>query len=400
MADVQQVYTIVNAIMRQGFGETAVEVVDLAGFISTGNDVLSTQENKDIFTGALSDVIGRTIISIRAYNPSYEYIVRNTFDYGMALRKIYVDVGDAMENPSWEIGEESYQPDFAPVYTPEVKEYLFAKRSTYEFGVTIPDYQLETAFHNPMEMALLIDGIFVAMDNRFKASLESMISLTMAAFIARKMSEKKGMYGVNLLSIYNAATGNSLTQDQARITPDFYRYSNAQISLFCDRFERMSRIFNNAGNLRHTPEDLQVLLVLSDYAKASQSYLQSDTFHDEYVEMPYYRTVPYWQGSGENYDFSSVSAIDVQIGNTEYKMDGIVALLYDHEALGITFDRERMATQRNGHAEYTDYWHKADRGYFNDMSENGIVFYMADTDGITESEVVSTAAVKKAVIKK
>lgn len=379
MADINQIYTIVNTAAQQAFGQEAITAIDTASFISLGDDVLSTDKNTDAFNNALNDVIGRTIISTRVYNADADPLVRKPFEFGMALRKIYVEIGDAEQNNSWEIGKDSYTPEFAPIKKPIVNQHLFSRLSTYEFGVTIPDDLWATAFRNEQEMAALIEGIFIAMETRLQTSLKHLNNLVRASFMARKYLAS-GLHAINLLADYNTETGSTLTVANALRDKEFIRWSNMVMGMYVDRLVEPSRLFNTANYLRHTPKDLQVFTVLSNYARASEIYLQSDTYHDTLVKMPYYRTVPYWQGTGKDYSFDSVSKISVGLtkGGTATTITGAIAVLYDYEAMGTTIDKPRTPTERNNHDEYTNYYYKVNRGYFNDLSENGVVFYIAD----------------------
>lgn len=375
-----QVYLIVGAAAKQAFGETAITPIDTSSFIALGDSILSSDTSTDAFNSAINDVIGRTIIDVRIYNPDADPMVRHPFEFGAALRKIYVELGDARENNSWNIGKENYSPEFAPIMKPIIEQHLFNSMSTYEFGVTIPDDLWSTAFHNEQEMAALISGIFVAMEMRMQLSLEHLNNLVRASFIARK-SLTGGIVACNLLTAYNTETNNSLTVSSAMRDKEFIRWSNMTIGMFVDRLTKPSRLFNDAKYLRHTPRDLQVLTLLSNYAKASDVYLESDTYHDELVKLPYFRTVPYWQGSGEDYSFNEVSKIEVILTANEEPttVTGVIGLLADYEAMGTTIDKPRTPTERNSHDEYTNYYNKANRGYFNDMSENGVIFYLAET---------------------
>lgn len=378
MANVEQIYVIVNAAAKQAFGENAVTVTNTSTFVSLGDDILSSQTSLDAFNNALSDVIGRTVISIRMYSPDGDDMVRHGIDWGIALRKIYVDTGEAMENEAWNIGKEGYVPEFAPIYLPTVKQHLFSKMSTYSYGVTIPDNLWETAFHSETEMAILIDGIFTAMDNNLNVALENMANLTRATFIANKINAGD-MHAINVLQEYNTTTANNLTVAQALRSADFLAWSNQLIGMFSDRLEKMSTMFNTAEYKRHTPKSMQVLRVLSNYDKASATFLEANTFHQELVKLPYYKPIPYWQGSGVEYDFNSCSTVSITLADgTEVTQSGIIAVLHDYQAIGITIDKPRTVSQRNNLAEYTDYVAKANRGWFCDMSENGVVFYMAE----------------------
>lgn len=387
MASANQIYNIVNSVAKMQYGAAQVTVVDTSSLIALGDSVLSSDATKDAFMGQLTDRIGKTIFSVRPYESADENVVKHSFDFGMALQKIYVDLPDTETNTSWEIGEEDFTPSFAPVIKPTVREKLFVSLNTFEISVTIPDDILKTAFLSAEGMATMIDAIFMAVENRLEIAMESMVNLTRAAFIARKLSASSKCGAINLLAAYNAQFGTTVKAKDALYTPEFLRYAASQISLWTKRMRKMSSLFNDEtvstgnGYKRHTPAEDLVLTVLDDFAETTASYLQADTFHKELVALPRYNTVPYWQGSGQAFDFSSLSTVNVKIdANTTVNQSGVIAVAYDWQALGATINRKKTTTEYNGRSEYTNYYTKIERGLFNDMSENGVVFYIADPD--------------------
>ena len=380
MATVAQIYNIVNATARECWGENAITVKDTPSFISLGNETLSSQSNTDVFTKTLVDRIGKTVFSTRPYEVDEPDVVRKPFEYGCILQKIYVEMPEARVNNSWNIGEPGYTPEFAPVIKPSVKQKLFSKIATWEIGVTIPDAILKTAFLNETAMAVFIDAIFTSMDNMLKIALENNINLTRASFIARKLNAGNTCGAINLLAGYNALTGESLTVSAALRNVDFLKYAARQIKLWSDRVTKMSVLFNDEEYKRHTPKSMQVLDILADFSTSTDTYLQSDTYHNELTKLPLYNVVPYWQGSGTGFDFNDTSAVKIKIDdNTNVEQSGVIGTLFDREALGVTITERRSSTERNNHDEYTNYYNKVNIGYFNDMSENGIVFYLAET---------------------
>lgn len=383
MPNINQIYSIVNSVASQAMGSAAISAVDASSFIALGNSVLSSQTNTDAYLNTLVDRIGKTIFSIRAYQAADRDIVRESFEYGCILQKIYVDMPEAKVNNSWNIGSNGYTPEFAPVIKPTVKQKLFNAISTWEVAVTIPDEILKTAFTSETAMAVFIDAIFTSMENMMQLAMENNINITRAAFIARKLNTHNTCGAINLLANYNDLTGETLTVATCLRDLGFLKYASQQIKLWTDRMVKMSTLFNDeAGYKRHTPKDLQVLDVLADFATSSDIYLQANTYHDELVKMPYYNVVPYWQGSGEGYAFEDTSAVNIKIdANTTVNKSGVLAVLFDHDAMGVTIKDRRATTERNNHDEYTNYYNKANIGYFNDMSENGIVFYIEDTSG-------------------
>lgn len=383
MSTVNQIFNIVNDAAKQTFGETAITVVDTSTLVALGNEVLKSDENTENFTNTLVDRIGRTVFSTRAYTTdNTEGMVREPFEYGCILQKIYVDLPEAKENESWEIGSRNYTPKFAPVIKPKFKQKLFNKQATWEIDVTIPDFMFRTAFTNPTEMAVLIDAIFTAMENAMQIALENNKNLTRANFIASKLHSNKPCGAINLLHLYNTLTKQSLTVDDCLRDLGFLKWTTQQINLWAKRLSKMSTLFNDEGYKRFTPQSDLIVNVLQDYDSAINSYLQSDTYHNEMTKIAStYSTVPYWQGSGLNYTFEDTSKITVKIdAETTITETGIIAVVYDRDAMGVTITERRGATQRNNKDEYTDYFNKATYGYFNDLSENGIVFYVKEVE--------------------
>lgn len=377
MSTVSQVFGLINNVAKQAFGENAIAVSDTSGLVALGDYVLSSDSSTDLFTHSLVDRIGKTVFSVRRYGGKKDGMVREPFEYGCIVQKIYVDLPEAKENNSWKIGDESYKPDFAPVIKPTVRQKLFNKVSTWEIDVTIPDFMLRTAFTNATSMAVFVDAIFTAIENMMVVALENNANLTRASFIARKLNANKKCGAINLLSEYNKATGATLTVDGALRNSEFLKWSAMQINLWVSRLPKMSTLFNDEGYRRHTPKENIVLDVLQDYASATSTFLESDTYHNNLVSLPRYESVPYWQGSGTDFAFASTSAINIKLDeSTTVSKSGIIAVAYDYNAMGVTLTERRSASQRNDKDEYTDYFNKATFGYFNDMSENGIVFYI------------------------
>ena len=381
MSTVNQIFNIVNDVAKQTFGEKAISVVDTSTLVALGDAVLKSDENTENFTNTLVDRIGKTVFSTRAYTTdNAEGMVREPFEYGCILQKIYVDLPDAKENNAWEIGKGNYTPTFAPVIKPTLKQKLFNKQTTWEIDVTIPDFMLRTAFTSATEMAVLIDAIFTSMENMMQIALENNKNLTRANFIASKLHSNKPCGAINLLHLYNTLTSQTLTVDACMRDLGFLKWSTQQINLWAKRLSKMSTLFNDEGYKRFTPQSDLIVNVLQDYDSAINSYLQSDTYHNEMTKIASsYSTVPYWQGSGLNYTFNDTSKIDVKIDeNTTITETGILAVMYDRDAMGVTITERRGTTERNNKDEYTDYFNKATYGYFNDLSENGIVFYVKE----------------------
>lgn len=377
MSKVSQIYDLVNQTAKESMGEQAITVKDVSSLIALGDSVLASNTDTENFLNTLVDRIARTVFSVRQYESDSEGMVRHPFEFGCIVQKIYVDLPEAKKNDAWEIGKGDYVPKFAPVIKPTAKQKLFNGITTWEVDVTIPDFMFRTAFTNETSMATFIDAIFTAMDNMMSLALENNANLTRASFIARKIKGGKPCGAINLLHEYNTITSAGLTVENALMNAEFLAWASRAINLWVKRMSKMSTLFNEEGYKRHTPKDKLVVNLLQDFTSACDTFLGANTFHDELVKLPMYDSVAYWQGAGESFDFNDTSAINIKLDaqNTVSKK-GIIGVIYDYEAMGVTLNERRSTSERNNHDEYTNYYNKANIGYFNDMSENGIVFYL------------------------
>ena len=233
--------------------------------------------------------------------------------------------------------------------------------------------------------------IYTAIDNSMTVKIDSLAMRALNYMIALTIHGASGNRAINLLAGYNATAGTTLTAAQAMSNPGFIRYASYIMGLYSDRLTRMSQLFNDGGKERFTPKDRMNIILLAEFARAAEAYLESDTYHNEFIKLPSADTVPYWQGSGLAYDFASTSKIDVQINVDEIddsshekirrkvtvSQSGILGVMFDRYAVGVANLDRRVTANYNGRAEFFNNWYKFDAGYFNDPNENFIVFYAA-----------------------
>lgn len=381
MATAVQVYETVNALYSQATG-TAVLAPTEANFIMIGQKVLASDDLQDTFFGVLWDAIAYTDIAIREYRPS-TWLKKTGFDYGVIYRRISYALPVATKNPSWQAASANYADPFEKSVT-EIVQELYNEIATWEVDATVKTGDaLKTAFNNAESMAAFIGGYMLATLNAMAMAEENLENLCRGAFIARRSVAGKPTNYRNLLAEYNSATNSTLTVNAALTNPDFLRFASMELSLATDYMTKNSKLFNNGDVDRHTPKDSQVLTVLSRFEKAAQFYLNSDTYHDNLVTMPMHETIPWWQGSGKTLSFDDVSKVsvtglaDVEEGD-DITVNGVIAVLYDWDAMGVAMNRKSVRSMENPREEYINYFHKAAMMYYNAMSENGIVFYIAD----------------------
>lgn len=371
--NVKQVYAILNDVVAESLGKKAFAVKDTADIVSIGNEVLSSSTSTDKFLGVLVDRIGRTIISNRAYTGNVKALINDAFTFGAILQKIYVAPMDAVENSQWDLTA-GVSVDQYVITKPTVNQKLFNKVSTWEIDVTIPDNTLKSAFTGESAMAAFIDGVFTAIRNSMNKQLESMASLAYATAAAMSIVHAKvnnGITAIDLLAPYNTMSGTSITADAAYHSSDFTKFATRYINLVIKRLGEMSTQYNTEGFARFTPADRMRVIFLADFEASVASYLEADTFHDEYLKIPQHDTVVSWQGNA-NTDSSAIK-IHTPNGYT-VEQSGIVAMLCDEESIGLTYDEQRIRSTRNEKGEYTNYFYKADMGYFFDPSENCVIF--------------------------
>lgn len=379
MSNVKQIYSILNDVAKQTFGTSAISVVDTASFVSLGNAILKSDTDTENFLNKLTDRIAKTVYSVRNYSGVNKNMLRENFEYGAIVQKIHVSMPEAKQNNAWEIGTDGYTPTYAPVIKPVVSQKLFNKIATWEIDVTIPDFMLKTAFLNETSMATFIDAIFTAMNNAMQICHDNNANLIRANFIGNILHKNKSTQAINLLHDYNTLTNANLTVSNCLRDIDFLKYATMQINLWTKRMGVMSTLFNDDGNTKFTDKENLVIDVLQDFASATATFLEADTYHKELVSLPMYNEVAYWQGSGQTFAFDDTSKINVKIdGTNTVEKSGIIAVAYDYLAIGTTINQPRTTTERNNKDEYTNYYNKANIGCFNDLGENGIVFYIAE----------------------
>lgn len=375
---VNQVYQMVNDAAKEALGQQAVTVKDTGTLVSLGEQIQAAQ-SVEAFYKTLVNRIGRTVVAVRAFEINERSVMRNEMEWGVIYQKISFKPRDAVENPSWKSDTQANPYDIAPQTT--VVQKLFSVMGTYSYEDSIPDYQLFTAFTTPAAMAAFISGIYTNMYNYLKIAEANLANLAVNTYMAGAMSGTNAAQKRNLLKEYNDKFTKTLTVEQALTDASFLKFASKTINDTIKQFTSPSTIFNAEGIVRQTTKDKLVVEVLSQFATATTSYMESDTYHNELVKLPRYEEVNYWQSSGTGFSFEDVSTIDIKNAKinkgAEVKKTGIVAFVHDYDAVASIIYRRRSNSIYNPRAERYNVMEKADKGYAVDLSENGVVFYMA-----------------------
>ena len=387
--NVKQISTIMNDVTGTILGKNNIVNEDLSNIVDVGKEILDTG-SVDNYVRTLVDRIGKVVFVNKAYKGSAPSVMMDGWEYGSILEKISCELPTAEENESWNLqdGHEYKQDIF---HAPKVSAKFFNKKVTFEVDMSFTEMQVKESLGSAEELNGFMSMLVNAIDKSMTIKMDSLIMRTinnMTAETVRNSLTADTQHGysnvtstkaVNLLKLFNDKFGQTLTAEKAITSPEFIRFASLTMSLYRDRMSKISTLFNVGKKERFTAPDALHTILLSDFESAANVYLQSGTFHNELTAMPSAETVPYWQGSGTAYDFSSVSSIDVKVGDqaTAIKLSGILGVMFDRDALGVTNISRRVTTNYNAKAEFFNNFFKFDAGYFNDLNENFVVFFVA-----------------------
>lgn len=384
---VEQVYSLLNTTVQEILGEEVVVQEDLSNVIDVGREIISTN-NLDNYVRNLINHIGKVVFVDRVYRGNVPSVIRDSWEYGSILEKISADIPEATENESWNLQDgETYNQDV--FYQPKVSAKFFNSKVTFEVPVSFTELQVKESFSNKEQLNGFLSMIFNAVETAMTIRLDNLIMRAINNMTAETIIDDlevdgvldltiSGVKAINLLALYNAEKAEQLEAEEAIKDPDFIRFASYMISLYKDRMSKISTLFNVGKKERFTPADDVSLVLLSDFASASSVFLQSETFNKELVSLPKHETVPYWQGSGKEYAFEDVSKIHVKTSSKkEVEASGILGVMFDVQAVGVANLDRRVTTHYNAKAEFYTNYYKADAGYYNDLNENFLVFFVA-----------------------
>ena len=384
---VKQIYTLMNSVSNEVLGKTDLVKEDLTGIVDMGTEVFN-QNAVDNYVKSLVNHIGKVIFVNRPYAGKVPSVLMDAWEFGSVLEKISADIPQATENESWSLtdGQEYKQDVF---HKPTVSAKFFNSKVTFEVPVSITEKQVKESFSNAEQLNGFLSMIYSAVDKSMTIKADALIMRTINNMVAETFKADATAFAgdytkastnrcVNLLKLYNDKFGTKLTAQTAILNPDFIRFASYTIGMYADRLGSISTLFNVGGKARFTGSDMLHLVLLTDFAKGADTYLYSDTYHNEFVALGKHETVPCWQASGKSYSFNDVSTIEVKTASgTDVKVTGVIGVMFDRDALGVSNLDRRVTSNYNAKAEFFNNYFKFDAGYFNDTNENFVVFYMA-----------------------
>lgn len=385
--EVKQIYNLMNSVTSEVLGKSDLVAEDLTNVVDVGTEIFNA-DALDNYVKSLVNHIGKVIFVNRPYSGAVPSVLMDGWEFGSVLEKVQADTPEATENESWELEDgTSYDPNI--FYQPKVSAQFFNKRVTFEIPMSFTERQVKESFSNAEQLNGFLSMLYNAVDRSLTIKIDSLVMRTINNMIASTVyadygsegiATKTGIKAVNLLKMYNDKNGTALTAAQAITNPEFIRYASYEIGLYRDRLTRISSLFNIGGKDRFTPSDFQHVVLLSEFAKAAGVYLYDgqSQFNTGNIQLPNADIVPFWQASGKDYGFENTGTINVKTAaGNDVSVTGILGIIFDRDALGVTNLDRRVTTNYNPKAEFFSNWYKFDAGYFNSENENFVVFFAA-----------------------
>lgn len=382
---VTQIYELMNGVTDEILGESVVVKEDLSNVVDIGTAIFNASA-VDNYVKTLVNHIGRVIFVNRPYSGSVPSVLMDGWEFGSILEKISVDLPEAEENESWSLTDKtSYDPNI--FYQPKVSAKFFNKRTTFNIPASFTERQVKESFSSVAQLNGFISMIYNAVDKSMTVKIDSLVMRTInnmigetinADYGADSLSSKSGIKAVNLLYLYNERYDKELTASDAMTDPDFIRFASFEMGVYVSRLAKISTLFNIGGKDRFTPGDLLHFVLLADFKRSADVYLQSDVFHDQFTELPSAETVPYWQGSGTDYGFNSITSINITTASgVDINASGILGVMFDRDALGMASILEESAL--SPYNVKGRYWNNAYNNKFKtrfDMTEKAVLLLL------------------------
>lgn len=400
-----QLSTVLTEITNQATGVKNAAPVDTSSFVSVAQTALKT--GYDPLATAISQVLSRTIFSVRPYTRKFKGLNVSNQRYGNHVRKL-LTIDKPFEDDDRLALVDGQTIDQYKVNKPKVLQTNFYGSNVYQKSVTIYKDQLDCALSSPDEFASFVsmvmqnasDMIEQAHEETARATINNLsasilasetTSLPDASALAKANG---GRRAINLLLEYNNVTGKKLkTADiyKPENFESFIKFTFSTINTIADAMTDRNTLFcsqlTDYSILRHTPKNRMKFYLRTDMVNKINSEVYSSVFNPNFLNLVDFETVNYWQSSLDP-GVVNVRATILKADGTltyNYAVDGLtnlVGVLFDEEAAGYTVVNEWSQPSpfnaRGGY--YNQFWHFTDR-YWNDMTENVAIFYIADENG-------------------
>lgn len=378
--------TVLNEIVAQATGKNPIAAIDTSSFVSVANTANGIAT--DALLGAITQVLSRTIFSIRPYSRKFKGLYMDSQRFGNHTRKLNIVDSDWNKDLRYDFTDGEAVDDQI-VKKPNVLQTNFYGQNIFERQVTIFKDQLNIALSSEEEFQRFITMVMTNVSDQIEQAHESTARMTLANFIGGKVKgDAANVY--KLVTIYNGVAGTALNTETVRQPENFVpfmKWAAGFIKTISDRMTNRSQKFhiNVTGKeiSRHTPYNKQKLYLYSELLNDIDASVMTSIFNDEYLKFAEHERVSFWQSIDSPDDIKVIPSYlqpsgTVKVETEELAVADIFGVLFDEEAVGITTYGEWSAPSPfNARGGYSNiFWHFNDR-YFNDFTENGVVFLLA-----------------------
>jgi hypothetical protein len=393
-----QLSTVLTAITNQATGVNNIAPVDTASFVTVAQMALKT--GYDPLTTAISQVLSRTIFSVRPYTRKFKGLNVSNQRYGNHVRKLLTIDKPFEDDDRLELVDGA-SVDQYKVNKPKVLQTNFYGANQYQKSVSIYKDQLDCAFSSPDEFASFIsmvmqnasDMIEQAHEETARATINNLISGIYAAETtegsANTMAKSNGgKRAINLLSLYNQTNGGALSVSdifKAENFESFVKFAFSTINTLADLMTDRNTLFSSQLTdytvIRHTPKNRMKFYLYTDLVNKINSEVYSTVFNPDFLKLVDFERVNFWQSALNPSEIQSKPVMLNKDGTLKTvgttNIGNVFGVLFDEEAAGYTtvneWSQPSPFNARGGY--YNQFWHFTDR-YWNDFTENAVIFYV------------------------
>ena len=399
--------SLVKTAYGQLVGEDDIDTLDLADFCETGkayDNLIANNAWKEQFTKALLQQCVKNFYTDTSYREEYrDPFFKDSRRFGAICQMISAELPDSaiQESKAWQhFTSGSATVGVYTLYLPSVSAKMFGKSGSFEIDIAVTGEQWDTAFKNESELEQFVAFLMMTVDNAIVCHLEDCNNMNRNNFIAEKINYAgsvgaTGVHVIDLVALYRAETGDTTitTKEEYMADDKCMRFAAETIDKYTGYLSKMSVLFNVDGKKKFTPRSRQVCQILQHFYSRMKSVSYADAYNMDFVKLPGFDAVPYWQGFGEasattgSVDFDEVSAIKVKTadGNTVSKT-GVVGFLADEWSIMHTILSERVAHTRHDPEDIDQYYYQFRDQRINNLGQNAVVFVLNDVSSNQNSK--------------
>lgn len=382
---IEQTSAVLNDVLAQVTGSKVIGTVTPENFVSVATTVL--KQDYDVTLKAISQVLSRTIFSVRPYTRKFKGLEADSIRYGNHVRKLNLSDLPFEDDQRYTL-EDDVSVDMYKVRKPKVLQVNMYGQETFQTHYTVFRDQLDVAFSSMEEFGRFLAMVAQNLSDTIEQAHESLARATVANFINGKVKGDAPNV-IKLVTVYNDMTGAALTPDTVKQPQNFvpfvkwmYGYLSTISSLLTERTVKYHINVTDHEIARHTPTSMQSLYLYSPELNNIRTSVLSDVFNPDFLKLAYTEQVNFWQSIDTPMGINNKPEYLLPDGTTKVEEEAVVTsnvfgLMCDVEAMGYTVVNQWTATTPfNAAGGYSNiYFHFTDR-YWNDFTENAVVFLL------------------------